>query len=738
MQPYRIIKKMMSTGKVIKDYLVEEAISIYREYSRFPVVSSAKISFREDSSHIIVNSESTQRDLERREQVKFSRNHILTHEHGKYSILCRTPPTELSKELWNKESPSGKLRCIIRRVTNQKGEEKDFIEIWEKTRKIWNIDALSKEIHGKIYEPDGQFGSLEWSATEKRLVYIAEKKLPKATSYFDAKNTSRTPDDETKPSETKARGDQHVLHEDWGEMLVGKHHPIVAILDLEGSTPEISLLDCVSDDVSLGQVRWAPDETGLVMVGWSHEPWRLGLTYCPIRKSQLYFAQTSGEDIKCFGDEDKAVRSPSFSPDGKKIVYMDNPASGPHYQCSRLLMIDWVNKETKVVLDVVDQAKDDEFAGVFVHSLPDRCWSSDSKRVLFSTVSRSHLVPVVVNTETQKVTRIKSPESGVSALQILDVHHDHIVAQFSAPNQPQYLVIGYLPPEGEEDTIEWVKLDAELNHKLDGITVELLKHKPIDGMINEEFPDLEFESIFLRPSECADSKFPLVVWSHGGPHSAFMGDFQLYPAAMCSCGFAVLLVNYRGSIGCGQNSIKSLLGKIGHQDVQDVQFAAESLLKLDYINENHVTVIGGSHGGFITLHLIGQYPDFYKAAVCRNPVTSLLTIFGSSDIPDWAFVECGLDFKHGKVADMESLETFWKMSPTRYVDQVITPTMFMVGTADLRVPPKCALEYYKALKARKIPVRFMSYAENSHPLNKVDAEADAFVNIVSWFWYYIC
>lgn len=57
-----------------------------------------------------------------------------------------------------------------------------------------------------------------------------------------------------KQSTLQFQGDQHVLHEDWGEMLVGKHHPIVAILDLEGSTPEISLLDCVSDDVSLGQV----------------------------------------------------------------------------------------------------------------------------------------------------------------------------------------------------------------------------------------------------------------------------------------------------------------------------------------------------------------------------------------------------------------------------------------------------------------------------------------------------
>ena len=31
----------------------------------------------------------------------------------------------------------------------------------------------------------GQFGSLVWSASEKYLLYVAEKKLPKAVSYFE-------------------------------------------------------------------------------------------------------------------------------------------------------------------------------------------------------------------------------------------------------------------------------------------------------------------------------------------------------------------------------------------------------------------------------------------------------------------------------------------------------------------------------------------------------------------------
>ncbi|XP_077572655.1 acylamino-acid-releasing enzyme-like [Stigmatopora nigra] len=714
----------------------EEIARLYRQLSLFPSLNRADvgpvITSQYGGKYSNIYTEWSQRDLERNENVKYCKQYIVFHDDK--SVVFSAPSgncTEVQGVLQSKDAPSGEMKAVIRKST-VKGEENQFLEIWSKNIKIKCVNLTALKKHGNVYE-DEHFGCLVWSHSETHLLYVAEKKRPKSESFFQTDSLtlpSSVDEDETLRSEKKevVKGEQFVFHEDWGETLVQKSSPVLCVLDIEGDN--VSVLEGVPENISPGQAFWAPGDTGVVFVGWTHEPFRLGIKFSPNRRSSLYYVDLTGGKCEQLSSGANAVSSPRLSPDQCRIIYQENSLYGPHMQCSQLCMYDWYTKKTSVVVDVVKRPGEDGFTGIYCTQLPPKCWSADSQRIIVDCPQRSRKELLMVDINTGSVTSLTS-KSGMGAWCLLTVERDLIVASCSSPNCPPSLRVGFLPSRDSEEEVVWITLEE--SQTLPAIDWQILTFTPPTEQDNSQYPGLDFESLLIKPKEVKDGvKLPLIVFPHGGPHSVIVANWLLSPAVLCRVGFAVLLVNYRGSLGFGQDNILSLPGNVGTQDVKDVQFAVESVLKGDEFDKQKLAVYGGSHGGFLACHLIGQYPSYYKACVAVNPVVNLASMVCSTDIPDWCMYEAGRDYLTDSLYEPAIWEQMLNKSPIKFTTHVKTPVLLILGEEDKRVPHKQGIEYYRALKSKQVPVRLLMYPGNNHSLSKVDAESDAFMNTVLW------
>ena len=59
--------------------------------------------------------------------------------------------------------------------------------------------------------------------------------------------------------------------------------------------------------------------------------------------------------------------------------------------------------------------------------------------------------------------------------------------------------------------------------------------------------DVPFEAVLVRGEADASKPAPLIVYPHGGPHSAYPDGFFPAVAFLCHLGFSVLLINFRSA-----------------------------------------------------------------------------------------------------------------------------------------------------------------------------------------------
>jgi dipeptidyl aminopeptidase/acylaminoacyl peptidase len=181
---------------------------------------------------------------------------------------------------------------------------------------------------------------------------------------------------------------------------------------------------------------------------------------------------------------------------------------------------------------------------------------------------------------------------------------------------------------------------------------------------------------------------PTVMLVHGGPTAQDADMFAPQVQAWVDHGFAVALVNYRGSAGYGKAWQDAVQGDPGRPEVEDVVAGRDDLVASGVADPDRIVIAGASWGGYITLQTIGTVPDGWRAALAVVPVADYLAAYEDESEGLQAFDRT----LFGGSPD-EAPELYRERSPITYVERVRTPVMLMVGENDSRCPLRQVLNY---------------------------------------------
>jgi dipeptidyl aminopeptidase/acylaminoacyl peptidase len=227
-------------------------------------------------------------------------------------------------------------------------------------------------------------------------------------------------------------------------------------------------------------------------------------------------------------------------------------------------------------------------------------------------------------------------------------------------------------------------------------------------------------------------KYPLVLYIHGGPHSAYgenwFDEFQNLAAA----GMFVLFTNPRGSSGYGADFTFSTRGRWGAEDYQDLMKAVDIVARRPDVDSTRMGVTGGSYGGFMTAW-VETKTNRFKAAEADRMISEWTYWYGASDAQGLTEFEF-----YGKPWD--NFAMYDTLSPIRHVSKVKTPTLLVQSEDDFRTPIGNAELWFIALKKQGVPVEFVRYPRSTHELSRSGEPwllVDRLGRLRQWFSYWL-
>ncbi|MEM8526211.1 MAG: S9 family peptidase [Bacteroidota bacterium] len=553
--------------------------------------------------------------------------------------------------------------------------------------RLSNLQGSPSDIN---WSPDGKWISftLFVNSSSKPLVQLPAK--PKGAKWNDAPKY-------IEQMKFKADGSPSILPE-------GNRH--IFLLSAEGGTAR----QLTSGAYNHGSLSWSPDSKSLLFSSNQQDYWE----YDPSNSEvfELDIATGKSKTLTARKGPDNVV---GYSPDGKMIAYTGFDEKYLGLQLSEIYVMDNDGKNTKSLTANLDR------------SVSNVIWSSDGKGLYFQYSDKGNSKVAHVDLA-GKVSVLANDLGGLSLGRPysggqFSVAKDGTFAfTHSTPDHPADVAVG---KQGSE-----VKRLTQLND-------DLFAHKKLGEVeelwVKSSFDGEDIQAWICKPPNFDPNKeYPLILEIHGGPFAdygdRFSAEVQLYAAA----GYVVVYANPRGSTSYGADFGNLIHHNYPNQDYDDLMSVVDGVIAKGYVDDENLFVTGGSGGGVLTSWIVGK-TDRFRAAVVAKPVINWTSFVLHADNPAFfaKYWFGAFPWEEGQQ------EKYWKRSPLSLVGNVVTPTMLLTGEQDYRTPMSETVQYYTALKLRKIQTSLVRIQNSGHGIASTPSNLMAKVMyILAWFEEY--
>lgn len=452
------------------------------------------------------------------------------------------------------------------------------------------------------------------------------------------------------------------------------------------------------------QVEWSPNEKHLAVCCEMHgqdygifivdlgTKETTALCHSEPKSGEEYLRFTQRPFALAQGGMSLNAHAPKWSPDGRELAF--------HSDLNGWFDIGIYDLEAKDITWLTKNVEEDSQTPVIVSTVIDG--TNNYQFAYVQSKGTTNWVEILGGQDGRKKYQIgKGIHNGIKFMGDLK----RMVTTFSSPSQPSDLWMMNV------ESGEAIQLTHSMPEEISSEEFIMPEEIVYPGMDGVGVPALLF-----RPQNIPA---PAVVMIHGGPNWQYSMEWNPVMAYFANRGYLVLAPNYRGSTGYGRDWQYAARFDLGGVDTRDVAAGAQYLIRAGLALENIIAVTGRSHGGYLTMTCLTQYPELWCAGSAVVPFTNWFKTHANSraDVQHWDIENMG--------DPEENFERWHNASPFFSLDKIAAPVQLICGGIDLRCPAVDSVETRDKLLELGKEVELLLYEEEGHIFLKQENVLDA-------------